>query len=89
MTKDAEHNSQPTPSTFFWLGIYHTDTWRFDDGTKVSARHWVSHQSGGPRSAMAFGTFEESVNLWSNLLYDMNLLYAIILPITLFYVKSY
>ena len=82
MKKDAEHNSQPTPSTFFWLGIYHTttstdshNTWRFDDGTKVSARHWVSHESGGPRSAMAIGTFQESVNLWSNLLYDIKCFY--------------
>ena len=64
MTTEAE--SGATSETYFWLGIHHSNKWKFVDGTEAIIRNTHKPQSDGPVGAFVLGKRQESVNCISD-----------------------
>ena len=65
MKEEAQDRSQPTPESYFWLGIYSSSNqWQFVDGTELTGkklRNWDSSLSDGYHGAVVLGKHQESV----------------------------
>merc|ERR1719447_2312603 len=61
MTTEAE--SRATSETYFWLGIHHSNKWKFVDGTEAIIRNTHKPQSDGPVGAFVLGK-RQSKTIW-------------------------